>query len=71
MDLYLMYLRKSRADRDFIEDAEEQTLKRHRRILETLAEKNHYYIAEVIEEVVSGKYISLSVSTLISSGSSL
>lgn len=55
---YLIYLRKSRKDRD-LENATgiTDTLQRHRDTLLTLAQKNCYFIAHIYEEVVSGDTI--------------
>ena len=41
---YCAYLRKSRADRDAELRGEEETLKRHRRLLEDFAVRNHISI---------------------------
>lgn len=54
---YCAYLRKSRADRDAELRGEEETLKRHRRILEEFAGKNHISISKFYNEVVSGETI--------------
>lgn len=40
MERYLMYLRKSRMDTDFDEISVEETLNRHRRILESFVRKD-------------------------------
>ena len=58
MDQYLIYLRKSRKDRE----AEQltgsfDTLQRHRDTLLSLAKARGYYIAHIYEEVVSGDTI--------------
>ena len=58
MDLYIMYLRKSQMDRDFEELSVEETLKRHRKMLEEFAVRRKLYIAIVLEEVVSGESLS-------------
>ncbi len=54
---YCAYLRKSRADRDAELRGEEETLKRHHRILAEFAEKNHISITKYYNEVVSGDTI--------------
>lgn len=53
-----MYLRKSRLDTDFEEASVEETLARHRKILETLCEERRLNVVEVLEEVVSGESLS-------------
>lgn len=53
MSEYLMYLRKSALDRDF-DNAKGETLARHKAVLTELAEKNHYNVTKIFEEVVSG-----------------
>lgn len=58
MDKYLMYLRKSRMDKDYDELSVEETLKRHQQILNDLASKNNYFIEKTYKEVVSGESIS-------------
>ena len=59
MDQYLIYLRKSRQDRDAeLQTGVFDTLQRHRDALMALAKKRGYMIAEVFEEVVSGDTIS-------------
>ena len=58
MNRYLMYLRKSRLDTDFEEASVEETLARHRKILETLCEERRLNVVEVLEEVVSGESLS-------------
>ena len=57
MEQYCAYLRKSRADRDAELRGEEETLKRHRRILTELAEKMKIHISKWYCEVVSGDTI--------------
>lgn len=54
---YCAYLRKSRADRDAELRGEEETLKRHRRLLEEFAAANHMTISKFYNEVVSGETI--------------
>lgn len=55
MDRLLMYLRKSRMDTDFDEVSVEETLKRHRKILDSFCKEKKLNIVEVLEEVVSGE----------------
>lgn len=54
MDRYLMYLRKSRADRDF---SDEDTLQRHRARLEELCSQRRITCSEVLQEVSSADSI--------------
>lgn len=58
MDQYIMYLRKSRMDRDYDEVSVEETLKRHRQILTEFVARQRLTVAEVLEEVVSGESLS-------------
>lgn len=58
MDYYLEYLRKSRHDRDFVDATVEETLARHKAILDKYAMENNLTIAKVYKEVVSGESIS-------------
>lgn len=53
----LLYLRKSRADREAELRGEGETLAKHRRILTQFAEKNGYRIIGTFEEIVSGERI--------------
>ncbi len=57
MDIYLMYLRKSRMDRDYNTVSTEETLKRHKGILLDLAARLNIIIKDenMYEEVVSGE----------------
>lgn len=57
MEQYAMYLRKSRFDRDYAELSIEETLKRHKSILDKVAGDRGYYIAHIFNEVVSGESI--------------
>lgn len=57
MEQYAMYLRKSRFDRDYAELSIEETLKRHKAILDKVASDRGYYIAQIFYEVVSGESI--------------
>ena len=59
MEQYVMYLRKSRFDRDYAEFSVEETLKRHKAILDKLASERGYRIAKVYYEVVSGESIAV------------
>ena len=58
MERYLMYLRKSRMDTDFDEISVEETLNRHRRILESFCKERRLNVGDVLEEVVSGQSLS-------------
>lgn len=53
--MYLAYIRKSRYDRDYADLSIEETLKRHRTILESFAKSQNIIITQVFEEVVSGE----------------
>ena len=53
-----MYLRKSRMDTDFDDVSVEETLKRHRRILESFCKERRLNVVETLEEVVSGESLS-------------
>lgn len=58
MEQYLIYLRKSRKDRDLeLQTGNFDTLQRHRDALMALAKQRGYLIAHVYEEVVSGDTI--------------
>ena len=50
-----MYLRKSRMDTDFDEVTVEETLNRHRHILEAFCKERRLNVVETLEEVVSGE----------------
>lgn len=54
---YCAYLRKSRSDRDAELRGEEETLKRHRRILTELSQRLNIHISQWYCEVVSGDTI--------------
>lgn len=54
---YLMYLRKSRADKEAEMQGAGETLARHEKILTEYAEKNNLYIEKIFKEVVSGETI--------------
>lgn len=53
-----MYLRKSRMDTDFDEVSVEETLNRHRCILESFCQDRHLNVVETLEEVASGESLS-------------
>lgn len=57
MDVYAMYLRKSRADIEAEKLGEGETLKRHKAILTKLAAKQGLYVGKVFQELVSGETI--------------
>ncbi len=64
VDNVWLYLRKSREDREAEERArregknETETLSRHRHALLELAHKYHHNITQILEEVISGEFIS-------------
>lgn len=57
MEQYALYLRKSRFDRDYAELSTEETLKRHKAILDKVASERGYYVSQIFYEVVSGESI--------------
>lgn len=57
MDVYAIYLRKSRADVEAEKLGEGETLARHRKILEELAARKGFYIGEIYTELESGESI--------------
>lgn len=57
MDVYAIYLRKSRADLEAEKLGEGETLARHRKILEELAARKGFYIGEIYMELESGDTI--------------
>ncbi len=57
MEQYCEYLRKSRFDKDYADLSVEETLKRHKAILDKLASDRGLPIAKVYYEVVSGESI--------------
>ena len=57
MDVYAIYLRKSRADIEAEKLGEGETLKRHRDILTKLAARQGLYVGKVFQEIVSGETI--------------
>ncbi len=54
---YLMYLRKSRADKEAEMQGAGETLARHEKLLTEYAEKHNLYIERIFKEVVSGETI--------------
>ena len=52
LDVYAIYLRKSRSDDP--EESVEETVERHKKILTDLAARKGFYIGEIYQEVVSG-----------------
>lgn len=54
---YLMYLRKSRADKEAELTGAGETLARHEKILSEYAERHNLYIEKIFKEVVSGETI--------------
>lgn len=57
MDVYAIYLRKSKADLEAEKLGEGETLARHRKILEELAARKGFYIGEIYMEIESGDTI--------------
>lgn len=57
MEQYAAYLRKSRFDRDYAELTTEETLKRHKAILDKVASNQGLYVSQTFYEVVSGESI--------------
>lgn len=56
-DVYVMYLRKSRADVEAEKLGEGETLKRHKEILTALAARQGLYVGKIYQEIVSGETI--------------
>ena len=54
MDVWAIYLRKSRADLEAEKLGEGETLARHKKILTELAARKGLYIGEIYQEIVSG-----------------
>ena len=54
MDVYALYLRKSRADMEAEKLGEGETLARHKKILTELAARKGLYIGKIYQEIVSG-----------------
>lgn len=57
MDIYAIYLRKSRADMEAEKLGEGETLARHKKILTELAARKGLYIGKIYQEIVSGETI--------------
>lgn len=57
MDVYAIYLRKSRADAEAEKLGEGETLARHKKILTELAARKGLYVGEIYQEIVSGETI--------------
>ena len=57
MDVYAIYLRKSRADVEAEKLGEGETLARHKKILTELAARKGLYVGEIYQEIVSGETI--------------
>lgn len=57
LDVYAIYLRKSRADLEAEKLGEGETLARHKKILLELAARKGLYIGKIYEEIVSGDTI--------------
>lgn len=57
MDVYAIYLRKSRADVEAEKLGEGETLTRHKKILTELAARKGFYIGKIYQEIVSGETI--------------
>ena len=55
MDVYAIYLRKSRSDDE--NESVEETLQRHKTILTNLAARKGLYVGKIYQEVVSGETI--------------
>lgn len=54
MDVWAIYLRKSRADLEAEKLGEGETLARHKKILTELAARKGLYVGEIYQEIVSG-----------------
>lgn len=57
LDVYAIYLRKSRADIEAEKLGEGETLARHKKILTDLAARKGLYIGKIYQEIVSGETI--------------
>lgn len=55
LDVYALYLRKSRTDNDT--ESVEETLEKHKKILTDLAARKGLYVGKIYQEVVSGETI--------------
>lgn len=58
MEQYLQYLRKSQMDRDYEDLSVEETLKRHKKILEEFTTRKRLNVTVILEEVVTGESLS-------------
>lgn len=58
MAQYIEYLRKSQMDRDFDDVSVEETLKRHRKILDEFTRRKKLNVTVILEEVVSAELLS-------------
>ena len=58
MARYLEYLRKSQMDRDYEELSVEETLKRHKKILDEFTKLKRLNVEVILEEVVTGESLS-------------
>lgn len=54
MDVYAIYLRKSRADLEAEKLGEGETLARHKKILTELAARQGLYVGKIYQEIISG-----------------
>ena len=54
MDVYAIYLRKSRADEEAEKLGEGETLARHKKILTELAVRKGLYVGKIYQEIISG-----------------
>ena len=54
MDVYAIYLRKSRADAEAEKLGEGETLARHKKILTELAARKGLYVGKIYQEIISG-----------------
>ncbi len=57
MDVYAIYLRKSRADAEAEKLGEGETLARHKKILTELAARKGLFVGKIYQEIVSGETI--------------
>ena len=57
LDVYAIYLRKSRADAEAEKLGEGETLARHKKILTELAARKGLYVGKIYQEIVSGETI--------------
>ena len=54
MDVYAIYLCKSRADLEAEKLGEDETISRHKKILTELTARKGFYIGKIYQEIVSG-----------------